>query len=134
AILETALDAIVTMDHAGQITEFNPAAEKMFGYDRAGVLGKEMAELLIPPDLREKHRQGLKHYLATGEGPVLDKRIEINALRDDGTEFPVELAITRIPGEGLPAFSAHIRDITTRKKTETRQRFLAEASSLLASS
>ncbi|MBI3007566.1 MAG: PAS domain S-box protein, partial [candidate division NC10 bacterium] len=75
------------------MTEFNPAAEKTFGSTRAEVLGREMAEVIVPPALRESHRRGLAHYLATGQGPVLGKRLEMPAVRADGTEFPVELAI-----------------------------------------
>jgi PAS domain S-box-containing protein len=118
AILESALDCIVTMDHEGKILEFNPAAEKTFGYNRAAVIGKEMSELIIPPPLRERHRRGLAHYLSTGEGPVLGKRIEINAMRADGTEFPIELSITRIAGSQPPLFTGFIRDVTERKKAE----------------
>src|SRR5205085_3676498 len=82
--------------------------------------------------LREQHYRGLAHYLATGEGPVLDKRIELPALRADGTEFPVELAITRISAEGPPLFTAYLRDITERKRAEQAARFLADASKSLA--
>src|SRR5205807_7019068 len=91
-----------------------------------------MAELIVPLALREKHYRGLANYLATGEGPVLNKRIEMPALRADGTEFPVELAITRIPGEGQPLFTAYLRDITERKRAEQASRFLADASKSLA--
>ncbi len=118
AILESALDCIITMDHHGRIIEFNPAAEKTFGYNRAEVMGKEMSELIIPPSLRERHRRGLAHYLATGEGPVLSKRIEITAIRADTTEFPVEVSILRIPGSEPPMFTGFIRDITERKRAE----------------
>ena len=104
-MFETALDAIVTMDHLGRIVDFNPAAEKTFGYTRQEVVGLAIAELIIPASLREKHRRGLAHYLATGEGPVMDRRIEIVALRKDGSEFPIELAITRVPKEGDPFFT-----------------------------
>ena len=112
AILETALDCIITMDHEGKVVEFNPAAEKTFGYSRAEVVGQELADFIIPPSLRERHRTGMAHYLATGEGPVLGKRLELPALRADGSEFPVELAITRISTEGPPLFTAYLRDIT----------------------
>src|SRR5437773_4881601 len=91
AILDSALDAIVTIDHEGRIFEWNRAAEASFGYRRADVLGREMAELIIPPALRERHRQGLAHYLASGEGRFLGKPVEMTALRADATEFPVEL-------------------------------------------
>jgi PAS domain S-box-containing protein len=85
AILQTALDAIITIDQEGTILEFNPAAEQMFGYKRAEVLNQELAAFIIPPALREPHRQGLARYLATGEGPLLGQRIEITAMRADGT-------------------------------------------------
>jgi PAS domain S-box-containing protein len=126
AMLETALDAIVGMDHAGYITEFNPAAEQVFGYSRAVALGQEMAELIIPPQFRELHRRGLQHYVATGAATVLGKRIEITAMRADGSEFPVELSITPIPTDGLPQFTGFIRDITKRKQAEKAIRFQAQ--------
>ena len=128
AIVEAAMDAIVTIDHEGCITEFNPAAERMFGYARAGVLGKPMADLIIPPSLRDRHKRGLARYLATGEGFVLGKRVEMSAMRADGTEFPAELAITRIPLEGPPMFTGSIRDITERKQAETTRHALYRAS------
>ena len=85
------------------------------GYRREQVVGRQLADFLIPSSLRERHREGIAHYLATGEGPVLGKRLELPALRADGTEFPVELAITRIPTDGPPLFTAYLRDITERK-------------------
>jgi PAS domain S-box-containing protein len=134
AILDSALDCIVTIDHEGCITEFNPAAEHTFGYPRDEVLGKHLADVIIPPSLREKHRQGFARYLATGEARVLGKRIEMTAVRADGSEFPVELAITRIPLEGPPSFTGYLRDITERKRAEQELRrseaFLAEAQHL----
>ncbi len=127
AIMDSALDCIVMIDHEGCITEFNPAAEHTFGYRRVEVLGKHLADIIIPPSLREKHRQGFARYLATGEARVLGKRIEMTALRADGSEFPVELAITRIPLEGLPSFTAYLRDITERKRAEQKFRGLLES-------
>src|SRR5438128_3231064 len=94
AILESALDCIITMDSAGVVQEFNPAAEGVFGFRREEAVGKELAELIVPPRMRAQHRRGLAHYLTTGEGPLLGKRIEIEALRADGSEIQVELAIT----------------------------------------
>ena len=134
AIVDAALDCVVTTDHEGCITEFNPAAEQTFGYCRDEVLGKHLADVIIPPSLREKHRQGFARYLATGEVRVLGKRIEMTAVRADGNEFPVELAITRIPLEGPPSFTGYLRDITERKRAEQELRrseaFLAEAQHL----
>ncbi len=119
AILDSALDCIVTMDRDGKIVEFNPAAEKTFNYMRAEVIGKELSELIIPPSLRERHRRGLEHYLSTGEGPVLGKRLEITAMRADGSEFPAELIVSHssISG-GAPTFTGFIRDISARKHAE----------------
>jgi signal transduction histidine kinase len=92
-----------------------------------------MAELIIPPSLREAHRRGLAHYLATGECTMLGKRIELPALRADGTEFPVELAITRTFSDGPPMFTGHVRDITERKRAEEEiQRHNRELASLNA--
>jgi PAS domain S-box-containing protein len=130
AMLDSALDCIVTIDHEGRITEFNPAAERTFGYRRDQVAGKSLADVIIPPSLREKHRRGLARYLATGETGVLGRRIEVPAMRADGSEFPIELAITRIPLDGAPSFTGYLRDITERKQAEEKLRrseaFLAE--------
>ncbi|MGB6631817.1 MAG: PAS domain S-box protein, partial [Terriglobales bacterium] len=134
AIVDSALDCIVTIDHEGCITEFNPAAEHTFGYRRDEVLGRPLANVIMPLSLREKHRQGFAHYLATGEARLLGKRIETTAVRADGSEFPVELAISRIPLEGPPSFTGYLRDITERKRAERELRrseaFLAEAQHL----
>ncbi len=118
AVLNTALDCIITIDHEGNVLEFNQAAEKTFGYSREQIVGQELSAFIIPPSLRDQHRAGMAHFLATGDGPVLGKRLELPALRADGTEFPVELAITRIPMEGPPLFTAYLRDITEQKLAE----------------
>src|SRR5258708_4959060 len=83
---EAALDCFITIDAQGCVIEFNPAAEKTFGYAREEVLGKDLAGLIIPAGMHASHRQGLKHYHATGEGPILGKRIEVSAMRKDGSE------------------------------------------------
>jgi PAS domain S-box-containing protein len=155
AILLGALDAIITMDFEGRVLEFNPAAEKMFGQIESEVVGKEMAELIMPERLRDRHREGMARYLITGHGRILNRRLEMTALRSDGSEFPVELTITQISGEGPPVFCGFARDITDRKRSEeeragllereqraraaaeaaqARAAFLAEASAALASS
>ena len=118
AILATALDCIITIDAEGTVVEFNPAAERTFGYRRTDAIGQELAELIVPPSLRERHRKGLAHYLATGEGRVLGKRIELSAMHADGTQFPVELTVTRIPTDGPPQFTAWLRDISDRVRAE----------------
>jgi two-component system CheB/CheR fusion protein len=126
AILDCALDCIITMDATGHVVEFNPAAERVFGFTREEAVGKELAELIIPASLRERHRQGLQRYLKTGEGRVIGRRIEINALRADGSEILVELAITPFRIQDQLAFTAYLRDITHRKRgEEARQRLAA---------
>jgi PAS domain S-box-containing protein len=122
AILEAALECIVTMDDRGCVVEFNPAAERTFGYSRDDIVGREMAELIVPPRLRDLHRQGLQRYLDTGNPVVLNRRIEITGMRSDGSEFPIELAITRIPLPGSPIFTGYLRDITERKQAEQELR------------
>jgi len=134
AILDSALDCIVTIDHEGCITEFNPAAERTFGYRRDEVVGRKLADVIVPPALREPHRQGLARYITTRESRVLGRRIEMAAMRADGSEFPVELAITRIPLDGPPSFTGYLRDITERNRAEQELRrseaFLTQAQRL----
>jgi PAS domain S-box-containing protein len=134
AILDSALDGIVTIDHEGHVTEFNPAAERTFGYHRDDVLGRQLADVIIPPSLREKHRRGFTRYLATCEARMLGRRVEMTAMRADGTEFPCELAISRISLDGPPSFTGYLRDITERKLSEAQLRrsgaYLAEAQKL----
>lgn len=134
AILESALDCIITMDAAGVVREFNPAAERTFGYTREQAVGRELASLIIPPALQERHRQGLARYLATGEGPVLGRRIEIPGLRADGSEILVELAITAFHLGTEPVFAAYLRDVTVRVRAERRRDAQYAIASLLARS
>ncbi|MFN2509180.1 MAG: PAS domain S-box protein, partial [Chthoniobacterales bacterium] len=124
-IIDSALDCIITMDARGRVVEFNPAAERVFGYSRKEAVGQELAELIIPAPLRERHRQGLQHYLQTGEGPVLGRRIEIVGIRKDGSEIFVELAITAFRVGEDPVFTAYLRDITERKRMDDASRRLA---------
>ena len=111
AILDTALDAIITIDDASRIVDFNPAAERIFGYRRAEVLGQPLPELVIPPPLREQHRQGLSRYLATGKGGILGQRVEMRAMRADGSEFDAEVTVTPVHGAEVPLFTGFVRDI-----------------------
>ena len=125
-ILESALDCIITMDATGHVLEFNPAAERIFGFSREEAIGAELAELIIPPRMREQHRRGLAHFLKTGEGPVIGRRIEIEGLRKDGTEILVELAITALKIDNERVFTAYLRDITDRRREqEEREKFVA---------
>ncbi len=114
AILNAALDCIITIDDRGRIVEFNPAAERTFGYLRDDVIGRDLAECIIPPDLRDAHSRGLEQYGESAEGPVLGRRVEIKAMRSSGEVFPVELAITPIKTEQATYYTAYLRDITER--------------------
>jgi len=123
SIMESSLDSLITIDHKGNIIEFNPAAEKAFGYSRDKVVGCEMAELLIPPSMRALHREGLRRAMAPGGRKILGRRVEATAMRSDGSEFPVELTVTRVPLEGQPIFTANLRDMTEARRLEERISF-----------
>jgi two-component system CheB/CheR fusion protein len=124
-LLESALDCIIIMDAKGSVLEFNAAAERTFGFTRAEAIGAELAELIIPERMRDQHRRGLKRFLETGEGPVIGKRIQIAGIRKDGSEILVELAITVIKMDNAPIFTAYLRDITERQRSEETARRLA---------
>ncbi len=117
-MLEAALDAIVAMDADGNVVEWNAAAETTFGYTRDEVIGARMGDLIVPEHLREAHRKGLARYLETGEARVMGQRLELPAIRKDGTEFPVELTITQVGLAGPPMFMGHVRDISARKTAD----------------
>lgn len=125
AILDAALDAIITIDHKGKIVEFNPAAERVFGYGRDQAIGRGIDDFILFNPLRETRREGLVHYLEEGLAP-LGQRIEWAARRADGYLFPIELTMTRIATEGPPMFTGFIRDITDRKRSEEEMRLLIE--------
>jgi PAS domain S-box-containing protein len=118
AILRASLDAIVEMDDKGIITGWNPQAEELFGWAAEEAVGKRLSETIIPPRLREAHEKGLKHFLQTGEGPILNRRIEVMARHRDGHEFPIQLAVTPILLRGTYTFTAFIEDISERRKAE----------------
>ena len=127
AILETALDCIITIDHDGTVLEFNPAAERTFGYSREQALGRQMLELIIPKELRERHARDVEDYLASA-APQFARRFETTAMRANGSEFPVELAVVRITLDGSDLYTVFLRDITERREAEQqRERLLAAA-------
>ncbi len=113
-MLESSLSAIVSIDEFGKIIEFNPAAEGMFGYSRDDILNKPMDEFLIPSPLRSAHRKGMQHYLKSGEGPVLNQRLQLSALKKNGDEFPIEIAISPSQIGEKHYFTAVIDDISER--------------------
>jgi len=122
-VIDTALDAVITIDAHGAVTHWNAEAEKIFGWTQAEATGKKLSEIIIPLQYRAAHERGLRHYRDTGAGPMLGKRIEITALHRGGREFPVEMAITPAVIEGRVYFTAFISNITERKEAELeRQR------------
>lgn len=116
AILSTSLDAVITIDADDKVTGWNQQAEIIFGWTAEECLDRKLAELIIPQQYRQQHLSGIKKYLETGEGKALNRRMEVTALKKDGSEFPVELTIAPITVEGKPAFSSFIRDISEQKK------------------
>lgn len=137
AILDAALDCIITISDDDRVVEWNRACEQVFGYSRADAMGRDLADLIIPARHVPAHREGLRRYLATGNGPALGQRRELKARRADGAEFPVELAIAAIQVAGRPHFTAYLRDVTeqTRIKAvalESEQRLRATYEHALA--
>ncbi len=124
AVLRTALDAVIVMDTAGVVRGWNAIAERDFGLSADQAIGRRMSELIIPARFREAHERGLTHFLATGEGPVIDRQIEIEALHADGHEVPIELSITYTEHFGEPVFLGFLRDVTARKEAERTQDLL----------
>jgi PAS domain S-box-containing protein len=120
ARLRAALDGIITIDARGVVVEWNPAAERIFGYDRAEAVGQSMGELIVPPELRDQHRAGMRRYLASREGRVLDQRLEMPAVTADGGSITIELTITSFVAGGETWFTGWVRDITEIKETEQK--------------
>lgn len=119
AMVNSALDAVIAMNAKGEIVEFSPAAETIFGYRREQAIGEKLAELIVPEQHREAHATGLKRHLETGEAVVVGGgRFELSAIDAQGVEFPVELAVGRTEGEDGPIFIAYLRNITYRKDAE----------------
>jgi PAS domain S-box-containing protein len=127
AILRTSLDCIISMTESGAIAEWNPAAERTFGYSRAEAIGRDLSELILPEHHREPFRANLARYLRTGEARFIGRRIEALAVRRQGGEFPVEVAITVTPAADERIFTAHVRDITDRKRAEAELRTSRDA-------
>lgn len=124
AVLKTALDAVVVMRLDGTIAGWNDVAERTFGWSFAEATGRRMSEMIIPIRYREAHEAGLAHYIETGNGPVMDRHIEIEALHRDGRELPVELSITRTNQFDEPVFLGFLRDISERRDAVRRQELM----------
>jgi PAS domain S-box-containing protein len=129
-ILETALDAVISIDQNSRVTYVNSAFEQTFGYRPGEAIGRDLAETIVPPSLRAAHRRGLARYLETGQTSILNRRIEMSAMRADGTEFPAEVSVTRTGLPGEPAFTGYVRDITDRRRAE--QDLMASRARLVA--
>jgi PAS domain S-box-containing protein len=126
SVLELTHSAFVSMDEEGRIAYWNARAEEMFGYEREEVLGKVLADTIIPERYREAHWQGLRRFLETGDGKLLNKRVELGALRADGHEFPVEMTISALPDQNGWSFHAFIADISERRDAEHERGLLLE--------
>ena len=134
AVLNTSLDAVIQMDQDGRVAFWNPRAEEIFGWTEDETRGRPVAELIVPEALRDAHRGGLAHLLATGHGPILGRRIEVPAVRRDGCEIPVELTVTAIRRDDRLSFNAFVSDLSDRKRAETARKFLTDAAIALSSS
>jgi PAS domain S-box-containing protein len=128
--LEAALDCVIMIDAAGRVVEFNPAAEQTFGYRRADVIGRTLADLIVPPALRDRHRTALRNFVDTGRATLFGQRVEVTGMRADGSEFPVELALSQVEEDPLLIFGA-LRDLTIAKKAEADLRQLADEQAAL---
>lgn len=117
-ILENAIDGVISIDDHGIIRDWNKQAEVIFGFEAEEVIGKTLQETIIPHNYRKQHTQGMSHYMATGEGPVLNQKIEISALRKNGEEFPIELAIIPVITKGQHSFTAFVSDITVQRRVK----------------
>ena len=130
AYFEAALDCVVIADASGTVVEFNPSAERTFGYRREEALGRTIAELIVPASLRERHLTAFAGFVETRRGNMFGRRLELTAMRADGSEFPVELALSQV--EGAPALiCGALRDITAAKQAENHLRELAEEQAAL---
>ncbi len=122
ALVESALDGVVTMDDKGRIIDLNPAAEKIFGYSREQVAGRLVSDTLIPPQLRKAHSQGLARFLSGGEKKIIGRRMKVTAMRADHSIFPAEMEVISINPQSTPVFIAYFRDISERERLEKELR------------
>ena len=130
SFLEAALDCVLIADERGRIVEFNPSAERVFGYRREDALGRVLADLIVPPALRTGHISAFDHFARTRQQRLFGQRIEMTAMRSDGSEFPVELVLSQVDGEPLLVCGA-VRDLTEAKRAERELRLLADEQHLL---
>lgn len=134
ALLESSLDCVILMDARGTIVDVNHCVEAVFGFDQASVIGRRLADVFVPPELRSRHEEGLRRYLATGESAILGRRIEVEALHADGSRVEVELSIVQLQDTSPPLFVGHLRSIAERRRGERRLKLSAAAGELLSTS
>lgn len=125
AIIDSALDGLISVDNRGHIVEFNPAAERIFGYARAEVIGRDMADLIVPEAMRAAHTRGVSGYLAGKESKIIGRRLVINAMRKGGSEFPAELSVSATPDGLLNGFTGHFRDISETLQIRSSMELMA---------
>jgi diguanylate cyclase (GGDEF)-like protein/PAS domain S-box-containing protein len=125
ALLGSSLDGVIAIDAQGRIVEFNPAAERIFGYRSEVAVGRELASLIVAPELREAHRRGLARGFEQGDWRLLGRRIEVTGIRADGTRLPVELSLTRVGDSSDPLVYGFVRDISERRRGEEQLAFMA---------
>ncbi len=122
ALVESALDGVITMDDKGRIIDFNPAAEEIFGYRSDRVIGRLVSDMIIPKELSKSHESGLARFLRTGEKKMIGRRVEVRAMRSDQSVFPAEMWVISVNPERSPVFIAYIRDIFSQKEAEQEHR------------
>ncbi len=126
-LLDSAMDAVICMDQQGKVLIWNLRAEQMFGYSEEQALGRTIAELIVPPEFRERHTAGMAHFMETGQPKIIGTRVEVIGMRADGSRFPIELTIGSLWDQKNSLFSAYVRDISDRKRTEDTLRKLSLA-------
>jgi len=132
SIIDHAHEAFIGMDAGGFVIDWNAQAERTFGWSRAEALGQVLSDLIVPPRYRAAHVAGLRHCLDSGEGRILDRRVELSALDRSGREFPIELTVSRQPGGRAPRYYAFLRDISERRFAERLLRAQHAISSVFA--
>ncbi|HYZ60968.1 MAG TPA: PAS domain S-box protein [Acetobacteraceae bacterium] len=127
AITASALDCIIAIDEDGRVVEWNPAAEETFGYSRDEALGQRVGDIIVPPGTRAEHELGMARYMLTGESRMIGRRVEVEAMRRDGTLFPAELAMSVVELPQRRLFTAYLRDLTAVRQAEDEIRRQREA-------
>lgn len=127
-----ALDAVIVLDSEGRVRDWNPSAEDVFGYSWEEALGQELAELIIPVEYRAAHRAAFSRYVETRDPTILDRRLKLSALRQDGSEFPIELTVTRVPDVEPPIFAGFLRELASAKPLDSESERLQKRLAFLA--